>query len=325
MKKTLRHWAVTAVGAAAALAFTSCAYDPSYSSVGGSYSTGYGDGYGYGSSNFSTSVFVATGSPRWGYDPYRYSYYDYSRRSYYDPYLNGYYPVGYLPPIIYGVPHPYGYRRGYCPPPSYVRYNTVPNYRNREYAYRNSNYGWAKQVRQQPVTRGRVQDQHPGRQTANNGYRADSRTSNNGYSTDSRTATNQRNSSRENPGIRPSGGSSSRQTQGRTGSQQGVKPGVREQRGASLPQSYNTPVTRSSANKNPYAQGNSNARSQSRQPGQAAAQGGNRSAGRTNQPQPQAQPRKGNQGGGNQGGGNQRGDDGGRQEEKRGVRSLGRG
>jgi hypothetical protein len=311
MKKLLRNWAMTAVGAAAALAFTSCAYDPYYSSAGGSYSSGYGDGYGYGSSNFSTSVFVATGNPRWGYDPYRYSYYDYQRRSYYDPYLSGYYPVGYLPPIVYGVPHPYGYRRGYCPPPSYVRYNTVPNYRNREYAYRNSNYGWARQVRQQPVTKGRVQDQHPGRQTASNGYR-----------TDSRTATNQRNSSRETSGIRPSGGGSNYQSQGRTSSQQGVKPGVREQRGASLPQAYNTPITRSSANKKPYAQGNSSARSQSRPSNQPAAQGGNRGAGRSNQPQaqPQAQPRKGNQGGGNQ-----RSDDSGRQEEKRGVRSLGRG
>jgi hypothetical protein len=308
MKKLLRHWAVTAAGVAVALAFTSCAYDPYYSSVGGSYSSGYGDGYGYGSSNFSTSVFVSTGNPRWGYDPYCYSYYDYSRRCYYDPYLNGYYPVGYRPPIVYGVPHPYGYRRGYCPPPSYVRYNTVPNYRNREYAYRNSSYGWAKQVRQQPVTKGRVQDQHPGRQTANNGYR-----------TDSRSAINPRSSSRETPGIRPSGSATSRQIQGRTSSQQGVKPGVRQQKGASLPQAYNTPVTRSSANKNPYAQGNSKVRSQSKQPGQPSIQGGSRGAGRTNQPQ--AQPR-----GGNQGGGNQRGNDGGgRQEEKRGVRSLGRG
>ena len=123
MKKNLRLLVVAAVGAVASLAFTSCAYDPYYASgstsVGGSYSSGYGDGYGYGGSSFSTSVFVGTGDPRWGYDPNCYSYYDYSRRAYYDPYLNGYYPIGYRPPIVYGVPHPYGWSpgHGYCPPP----------------------------------------------------------------------------------------------------------------------------------------------------------------------------------------------------------------
>jgi hypothetical protein len=305
MKKLLRHWAVAAAGAVVALAFASCAYDPYYSTAGGSYSSGYGYGYGYGSSNFNTSVFVSTGNPRWGYDPYCYSYYDYQRRCYYDPYLNGYYPVGYRPPVIYGCPHPYGYRRGYCPPPSYVRYNTIPNYHNREYAYRNSNYGWAKQVRQQPVTKGRVQDQHPARQTSGNGYR-----------TDSRTGNVPRNSNHETPGIRPSGGSSTRPTQGR--SNYGVKPGVREQKGASLPQAYNTPVTRSTANKNPYSQGNSKVRGQSKPQGQTGMKSGNRGSGRASQPQ--YQPR-----GGNPGGGNQRGEGGGRQEEKRGVRSLGRG
>ena len=70
----------------AALAVSSCAYDPYYSG-GTSYSGGYGSGYGYGGSNFSTSFFVSTGSPRWGYDPYAGAYYDYTRRCYYDPYL----------------------------------------------------------------------------------------------------------------------------------------------------------------------------------------------------------------------------------------------
>ena len=50
-------------------------------------------------SSFNTSVFVGTGNPRWGYDPYCYSYYDYTPPRYYDPYLNGYYPVGYRPPV----------------------------------------------------------------------------------------------------------------------------------------------------------------------------------------------------------------------------------
>lgn len=151
MKKTLRHWAVATTAAVVAIAFSSCAYDPYYSSssVGGSYSSGYGDGYGYGGGNFSTSVFVSTGNPRWGYDPHCYSYYDYSRRAYYDPYLNGYYPVGYRPVPVYGCPHPGGWRpgRGYCPPPGSVRNVTVVNYRNREASYRNSNYSWSKQVR----------------------------------------------------------------------------------------------------------------------------------------------------------------------------------
>lgn len=168
MKKNLRLWLVSAVGAVASIAFTSCAYDPYYSSVGGSYSSGsayggYGDGYGYGSSSFNTSVFISTGSPQWGYDPYSYCYYDYNRRAYYDPYLYGYYPVGYRPPVVYGVPHPYGWRpgRGYISPPSRVYYGTVSNYRDRESAYRNTNYDWAKQVRQRPVEQGRVQDSRP--------------------------------------------------------------------------------------------------------------------------------------------------------------------
>ena len=149
MKKNLRLWAAAAVGAAAAFAFTSCAYDPNYAPVAGSGYVGYGDGYGYGGSNFSTALFVSTGNPQWGYDPYCYSYYDYYRRCYYDPYLYGYYPVGYRPPYMYGVPHPHGWRPGYghCPPPRVVRSGMVVNYRNREIAYRNSNYGWAKQVR----------------------------------------------------------------------------------------------------------------------------------------------------------------------------------
>ena len=155
MKKNLRLVVGVAIGAAAFLTFTSCAYDPYYSSssVGGYYGVGYGDGYGYGGSSFSTSLFVSTGDARWGYDPNCYSYYDYHRRCYYDPYLNGYYPIGYRPPVVYGCPHPYGWRSGsgYCPPPRGVRNVTVTNYRNRESAYRNSSYGWAHQVRQQPT------------------------------------------------------------------------------------------------------------------------------------------------------------------------------
>ncbi len=156
---------------ASSIAFSSCAYDPAYTSVGGSYSSGYGDGYGYGGSNFNTSLFVSTGNPRWGYDPYCYSYYDYHRRCYYDPYLNGYYPVGYRPVAVVGCPHPHGWRpgSGYCPPPRYVSSVTVVNYRNRETLYRNSNYDWAKQVRQRPIGGKYPSESHPSR---NPGYQS---------------------------------------------------------------------------------------------------------------------------------------------------------
>lgn len=162
MKKNLRYLAGVAVGAVIALGFSSCAYDPYYStSVGGSYSSGgggsyrgggYGDGYGYGGSSFSTTLFVGTGNPQWGYDPDCYSYYDYRRRCYYDPYLNGYYPLGYRPQVVYGAPHPYGWHRGggYISPPRNVSYGNVVGYRDRESRYRNSSYGWAKQVRPAP-------------------------------------------------------------------------------------------------------------------------------------------------------------------------------
>ncbi|RYD24866.1 MAG: hypothetical protein EOP87_25420, partial [Verrucomicrobiaceae bacterium] len=141
MKQTLRRLAAAAAGLTAAVLVSSCAYDPYYSD-------GYGGGYSSGS--YSTSVFVSTGDPRWGYDPYCHSYYDYNRRAYYDPFLYGYYPVGFRPPIVYGVPHPHGWRPGsrYCPPPSRVRSSTLSGYQNRESLYRRSNFSWANQVRQ---------------------------------------------------------------------------------------------------------------------------------------------------------------------------------
>ncbi|MES2476086.1 MAG: hypothetical protein V4640_09910 [Verrucomicrobiota bacterium] len=174
MKKNLRRLSGVAAAALASLVLSSCYYDPNYAttSVGASYSSGYGQGYGYGGSGFSTSVFVSTGDPQWGYDPYCYSYYDYRRRAYYDPYLNGYYPIGYRPPVVYGVPHPYGWRRGggYIRPPVRVSNVTINNYQNRADRYRGTSYGWAKQVRQQPAGRGRVEDSHPTRNSSNNNY-----------------------------------------------------------------------------------------------------------------------------------------------------------
>ena len=152
MKKSLLGLA----GAMVALAFASCAYDPYYNPYSASsYSVGYGEGYG--GSSFSTSVFVSTGNPRWGYDPGCHSYYDYQRRCYYDPYLNGYYPVGYRPVVVYGAPHPYGWSpgRSYISPPSRVTNITISNYRDRESSYRRSNYSWARQVQQRPSHYGR--------------------------------------------------------------------------------------------------------------------------------------------------------------------------
>ena len=169
-----QHLVFLAAAVAVAVAVSSCAYDPYYAYAGGPYSSGYGygngygsgygygEGYGYGGSAFSTSIFVGTGDPQWGYDPYCSSYYDYHRRCYYDPYLNGYYPLGYRPPVIIGVPHPYGWRpgHGYCPPPRRVHDGMIANYHNREGAYRSTNYTWARQVRVQPLPNARMQGQH---------------------------------------------------------------------------------------------------------------------------------------------------------------------
>jgi hypothetical protein len=150
--------------AVGALALTAC--DPYAYSVGGSYTSGpysvvsgvadynsygYGAGYGYGNPGFSTTYFVSTGSPRWGYDPYCHSYYDYQRRCYYDPYLYGYYPAGYRPLVVTGVPHPHGYRGNYCPPPARITNVRLANYHNRAGAYRGTSYSWARQVSVRPA------------------------------------------------------------------------------------------------------------------------------------------------------------------------------
>ena len=228
MKKNLRLLAGAAVGAVASLSLTSCYYDPNYSSatVGGSYSSGYGQGHGYGGSGFSTSLFVGTGNSQWGYDPHCYSYYDYHRRAYYDPYLNGYYPVGYRPPVVYGVPHPYGWHSGvaYIRPPVYVSNVTVRNYQNRASLYQNSSYGWARQVRQQPASQGRVVGSHPSQSNSGNsrvtGTHSSSSSSSN-YSSHKNTSASQ----------------STRQQSTR----QSTNTGTRPQKGT-LPSSYNKPV-----------------------------------------------------------------------------------
>lgn len=139
MIKNMRFCGI-AVVVAASTALTSCYYDPYFTSVSATYGTGYSSGY-HGS-GYSSSVFISTGDPEWAYDPYLFSYYNYRRRCYYDPYLNGFYPVGYRPPVVVGCVHPYGWRPGasYCPPPRRVSNITIVNYRNRESAYRRSGY-----------------------------------------------------------------------------------------------------------------------------------------------------------------------------------------
>lgn len=154
MRKNLARWSL-ALGLSSIFIISSCAYDPNYTSVGGSYSSDYSGGSSYGGSSFSTSLFVSTGDPHWRYDPSTYCYFDNRSNRFYDPYLNGYYPVRYRPPVVIGVPHPYGWRpgSGYCPPPRGVNNVTVVNYRNRESSYRHSNYSWANQVHQAPYHR----------------------------------------------------------------------------------------------------------------------------------------------------------------------------
>ena len=261
MKKNLRKLAGAAVGAVVALGFTSCAYDPYYSSpsVGASYSTGYGPGYGYGGSGFSTSVFVGTGDPTWGYDPTCYSYYNYSSRRYYDPYSYGYYPIGYRPPVVYGVPHPYDWHPGggYIRPPGRVYDVTLSNYQDREYRYRNSSYGWAKQAKQQPSSSGRQQGDRQGQrvndrsssQAPSNRDRMDSRSSEN-YSRVTQPRYQGSQSTRERSNVDP------------------------RKQGNGLPSRYNSPV-------NSYEQ------QQARQ-GQRSAQGN-----KNYRPQPQGNPQKG--------------------------------
>ncbi len=225
MRKFIRSRALAVAAIGATMAFTSCTY-PYYGSAGGSYSSGgysegYGYGYGYGSGNFSTTMFVSTGNPRWGYDPYCYAYYDYSRRCYYDPYLNGYYPVGYRPPVMIGCPHPYGYRRSYCPPPRYVNNITVANYRNREQAYRGTNYDWARQVRQKPVNQG------SNRSRTNYDWQRQP---------DRRTYDNRPQTNQQKPMWAPSGN--------RGNTRQEARPQTSGNRGGRVPSAYNTPVTR---------------------------------------------------------------------------------
>lgn len=171
-KRSLFHW-VAPVLAAAFL--SSCVYDPGYGGYGG----GYGDPYGYGySSGINTSVFISTGNPRWGYDPYRHYYYDYHRRCYYDPYRHGYYPVGYIPPRYRGSSYPHGWSPGrrWIAPPSNIRSNELRGIRD-ERGGRGAGPAFRSRVESNPQTnwqnranwqnRGSYQPRTPDYQRAN--------------------------------------------------------------------------------------------------------------------------------------------------------------
>ena len=143
MKTASRFLLRALAPASVALFLASCSYDP-YAYGSGYYGGGYS-----GTSSFYGSVFVSTSDPYWGYDPYRYCYYNYRRRCYYDPWLNWYYPSGYLPRPIAGCPHPYGWRPGHgvCPAPRNPSHRFHDGRTDRLVALRSSNHSWARNVR----------------------------------------------------------------------------------------------------------------------------------------------------------------------------------
>ncbi|MCH7226986.1 hypothetical protein [Haloferula sp. A504] len=117
---------------------TSCYY--------GAYDYGYSSSYGF--SNGGSTSFIYTNSDRWLYDSTIRCYYDRTRHCYYDPWVGGYYPRGYCPPVVVGVPHPYGWNgRGKCPPPRNVHSGYINRHSDRLGHLRSSNYDWARNVR----------------------------------------------------------------------------------------------------------------------------------------------------------------------------------
>lgn len=324
MTKNFRLWMITAAAGAISLVFSSCANDPYYTSVGGSYRSGYGQGYGYGGSNFSTSLFISTGDPRWGYDPHCHSYYDYRSHRYYDPYLYGYYPVGYRPQIVVGAPHPHGWRpgRSYCPPPRTVRNVTVVNYQHRDYAYRNSNYSWAKQVRSRPSPQSdshyQNQPNYRDRSDYSNRSRSDRPTSSR------RTPYSNPTPSPYSRSAAPPDRSWSRQrepeaesiapSRSRTYQPRTIQPNSGTQRGNRLPQNYNTPVAEPQRHQPQRRAQDPQPRIEPARQAPAPAEG--RSPDRNPQPQPGSE--RGNKD-------HNRGDSNPDSGRSRGMRSLGQG
>lgn len=185
MNKFIRTCGIASV-LATATAVTSCYYDPYFTSVSATYGTS--SSYYGGGGRYSSSVYISTGNPEWGYDPYTYSYYNYYRRAYYDPYLNGYYPVGYRPPVFAGCVHPHGWRPGlsYCPPPRRVSNITIVNYRNRESAYRRGGYiqeGYRGQYQHRSNRYSRDSEQQYRQRSHSRDYREERRTGPSAFNT----------------------------------------------------------------------------------------------------------------------------------------------
>ncbi len=114
---------------------TSCYYSP-YDDYGYSSSYGFSGG--------GSTAFIYTSSDRWLYDPVVRCCYALRRSCYYDPWVGGYYPQGYCPQPVRGVPHPYGWNgRGACPLPRNVSSRHLSRNYDRLAHYRDRNYGWA--------------------------------------------------------------------------------------------------------------------------------------------------------------------------------------
>ena len=129
--------------AAAFVALTaSCYYSP-YDTVGYSTSVGFATG---------GTTFIHTSSNRWLYDPTIRCYFDNHRRCFYDPWIGGYYPVGYCPPPIRHVPHPYGWSgRGYCPPPTRIYDRRIHGYHDRIGLLRSRDLAWAARAQEEAI------------------------------------------------------------------------------------------------------------------------------------------------------------------------------
>ena len=151
MTAILRLPILASLAIAAGALFSSCTYYPYR--YGGSSEVTRSVTYSN-NSRTSDSIFIRTSNSRWGYDPHCRSYYDFNRKCYYDPYLRGYYPRGFRPPVITGVPHPHGWRRGMstCPPPRNVRNHYIKNHRNRYQQYCGLNRPWAHGLKKQHRT-----------------------------------------------------------------------------------------------------------------------------------------------------------------------------
>jgi hypothetical protein len=171
-----------------------------------------------------------------------------------------------------------------------VRNVTVVNYRNRESAYRNSNYGWAKQIRQQPVSRDRNQGQRPERNAYNRSNTGPLPSMNGSYA-----------------GNRPPSGNYQLQKQGGKPYSKNNPAGLKPKTNG-LPPAYNKAVADSSPRQFNSGQRNAQFQQQKRQAPPPNIQGGNRGTKHLDQPANNPNNPKAS-----------------KEEKKHGLRSLGQG